>query len=181
MASSVSPAQVTVCCGSTEAMLSTLLAVLDPGRRGRHLRAVLRELRPRQHHLRRGARASCGCASPTGRSTSRSWPRRSTIGRARSSSTRRTTRRGRSSPGRSCSSSRSCARSGTCSRSPTRSTSTSSTTATRTSRSRRSTAWPIARSPSTGCRRRSASPAGGWAGRSRPPIWPGRFERCTTS
>jgi aminotransferase len=27
----VSPAQVTVCCGSTEAMLSTLLAVLDPG------------------------------------------------------------------------------------------------------------------------------------------------------
>src|SRR5262245_14093167 len=28
---SVSPTQVTVCCGSTEAMLSTLLAVLDPG------------------------------------------------------------------------------------------------------------------------------------------------------
>jgi aminotransferase len=27
----VGPAQVTVCCGSTEAMLSTLLAVLDPG------------------------------------------------------------------------------------------------------------------------------------------------------
>ena len=28
---SVSAAQVTVCCGSTEAMLSTLLAVVDPG------------------------------------------------------------------------------------------------------------------------------------------------------
>ena len=27
----MSPTQVTVCCGSTEAMLSTLLAVLDPG------------------------------------------------------------------------------------------------------------------------------------------------------
>jgi aminotransferase len=27
----VGPSQVTVCCGSTEAMLSTLLAVLDPG------------------------------------------------------------------------------------------------------------------------------------------------------
>ena len=31
MACRVSPTQVTVCCGSTEAMLSTLLAVLDPG------------------------------------------------------------------------------------------------------------------------------------------------------
>ena len=37
--------EITVCCGSTEAMISTLLAVCNRGRRSRDLRALLRELR----------------------------------------------------------------------------------------------------------------------------------------
>ena len=47
--------QVTVCCGSTETMMATLLATVDAGRRGDRLRAVLRELRARRDRLGRGA------------------------------------------------------------------------------------------------------------------------------
>ncbi|MGH9512111.1 MAG: aminotransferase class I/II-fold pyridoxal phosphate-dependent enzyme [Terriglobales bacterium] len=47
--------QITVCCGSTEAMISTLLATCNPGDEGRHLRAVLRKLRARFNPLRRKA------------------------------------------------------------------------------------------------------------------------------
>ena len=59
--------QVTVCCGATEAMMATLLAIDRSGRRGDRLRAVLRELRPRRDPLRRDAALRHGCASPTGR------------------------------------------------------------------------------------------------------------------
>ena len=71
--------------------------------------------------------------------------RRSTTGRARSSSTRRTIRPEKCSRARSSKRSRPSAASGTSSRSPTRFTSTSSTTGTATCRSRRSTGWPNAR------------------------------------
>ena len=114
-------------------------------RRGRHLRAVLRELRPRQHHLRRGSafRAAARARLDVRRAGAR---RRVQRPDARHHHQHAEQPDGEGvHAGTSCSSSRGCARSGTCSRLPTRSTSTSSTTATRTCRSRRSTAWPIAR------------------------------------
>ena len=48
----VADEQVTVCCGSTEAMMATMLAMHRSGRRGDRLRAVLRELRPRRDPVR---------------------------------------------------------------------------------------------------------------------------------
>jgi aminotransferase len=33
--------EITVCCGSTECMASVMLALVDPGRRGDRVRAVL--------------------------------------------------------------------------------------------------------------------------------------------
>ena len=45
--------QVTVTCGATEAMIAAMLGAARPRRRGRRLRAVLRELRPRRDPVRR--------------------------------------------------------------------------------------------------------------------------------
>ena len=45
--------EITVCCGATEGMIASLLAVTESRRRSRHLRAVLRKLRPRHAALRR--------------------------------------------------------------------------------------------------------------------------------
>ena len=45
--------QVTVTCGATEAMVAAMLGAARPGRRGRRLRAVLRELRPGRDPVRR--------------------------------------------------------------------------------------------------------------------------------
>ena len=62
--------QVTVCCGSTEAMMSHHDGDHRSGRRGRRLRAVLRELRPgrdsvgRDAALRHAARAAIGTFDP---------------------------------------------------------------------------------------------------------------------
>ena len=61
--------QVTVTCGATEAMIASMLALLDPGDEVDRLRAVLRELRARRDPGRREARVSCRCTSRTGRST----------------------------------------------------------------------------------------------------------------
>ena len=51
----VADEQVTVCCGSTEAMMSTMMAIIDPGDEVVDLRAVLRELRARCDSVRRHA------------------------------------------------------------------------------------------------------------------------------
>ena len=147
--------QVTVCCGATEAMIATMLALHRSRRRGHRLRALLRELRPGRDPLRRRAALRHAARARTGRfdpdELARGVQRR---GPARSSSTRRNNPTGKvftrdeleliadAVPA-----------STTRSRSPTRSTSTSSTTAASTSRSRRSPGWPSAPSRSTACRR----------------------------
>ena len=165
---SIADEQVTVCCGSTEAMMATLLAIVDPGDEVVIFEpfyenygpdAILSGATPR---FVRAARAGLDASTPT------SSPPRSTTRTQRHHHQHAEqpdrqgvhARRARARSPRS-------ARSGTRSPSPTRSTSTSSTTASRTCRSRRSTAWRIGRSRSTACRRPSASPAGGWAGRFR--------------
>ena len=56
--------QVTVCCGSTEAMIATLLGDRRSRRRGDRLRAVLRELRPGRDPVGRRRRATSRCAAP---------------------------------------------------------------------------------------------------------------------
>ena len=56
--------EITVCCGSTEAMISTHDGGVQRRRRGGHLRAVLRELRAGRDSLRRQA-AICQ-AAPAG-------------------------------------------------------------------------------------------------------------------
>ena len=160
---------VTVCCGSTETMLSTLLAVLESGRRGHHLRAVLRELRAGMHHRR----ARCPLFVPLEPPdfVVRSGPvagGRDAAARARSSSTAPIIQPARSSRATSSRPSPISASSTTCWRSPTRSTSTSSTTGSATRPSPRSRAWPSARSPSPASRSRTRSPAGGLATRWRP-------------
>ena len=163
----VADEQVTVCCGSTEAMMATMLAIIDPGDE-----VVVFE----PFYENYGPDAILSGATPRYVTLHEpDWtfdPDELAAAfndrtQARSSSTRRTTRPARCSRAPSSRRSPRCAASGTRSRSPTRSTSTSSTTAASTCRSRRSTAWPIARSRSTACRRPSASPAGGSAGRSR--------------
>ena len=67
--------EITVTCGSTEAMIATLLAVLDPGDEVIVVRALLRELRARTRSSPARRRASCACARPTGPSTPTSWRR----------------------------------------------------------------------------------------------------------
>ena len=59
--------ELTVTCGSTEAMIATLLATVDPGDEVVDLRAVLRELRPRRGAQRRDAASTSRCTSRTGR------------------------------------------------------------------------------------------------------------------
>ena len=106
-------ANLTVCCGSTEAMISTMLALVDPGDEVIVFEpfyenygpdAILSGATPRFVRLR----------EPRLVLRSRpSSPRRSTTRRARSSSTRRTTRPARCSRAPSSPRSRSSARSGT--------------------------------------------------------------------
>ena len=146
----------------------TLLAIVDPGRRGDRVRAVLRELRPRRDPLRRASRSSCR-SRPGSRSTSTG------CAAAFSDADPRHHRQHAEQPDRAgCSpgpSSRRSPRSAsgtTPGRSPTRSTSTSATRAS-TSRSRRCRGCASAPSPSAAPPRRSASPAGGSARSSRPP------------
>ena len=45
--------EITVTCGATEGMIAAMLALVEPGRRGGRLRAVLRELRARRDPVRR--------------------------------------------------------------------------------------------------------------------------------
>ena len=139
---------------STEAMMATLLATVDPGDEVIVFEpfyenygpdAIVSGAVPRYVTLR----------EPDWAFDPAELARRSTSARAPSSSTRRTTPPARSSRARSSRRSPRSADSGTSSPSPTRSTSTSSTTATRTCRWPRSTGWPIGRSPSTACRRRT--------------------------
>ena len=139
-----------------------------PGRRDRRLRAVLRELRPGRDPVRRGAalrhapraglvdrpgRAARGlrAADPGDRRQLAAQPDRQGV-HARGARADR----------------RRCASSSMRSRSPTTSTSTSCSRAS-TSRSRRCPGWPSGPCRSTRCRRRTRSPAGGSAGRSRRP------------
>ena len=103
---------ITVCCGSTEAMMATMMAIVDPGDEVIVFEpfyenygpdAILSGATPRFVHAALAA---------TGRSIRASWPPRSPTARARSSSTRRTTRPARSSRARSSPRSRACASSG---------------------------------------------------------------------
>ena len=94
----VDPDDVLITTGATEAIASAVLALCEPGRRGRHLRAVLRLLRRHHRARRRGAAARAAAAADV-----RLRPRRAARGvlrRARSScwSTPRTTRPARCSP-----------------------------------------------------------------------------------
>ena len=152
------------------------------GRRGDHLRAVLRELRTGRHPVAAPCRASCGCASPTGASIPTELEAafnnrtRAIVVNTPEQSDRQGVhaRRARDPSPR-------CAGSGTCSRSPTRSTSTSSTTAPSTCRWPRSTACASAPSPSSGLPRPTASPAGGSAGAWPRPTSPAPSARFTIS
>ena len=128
----VADEQVTVCCGATEAMMATLLAIVDPGDEVIVFEPFYENYGP-DAILSGAVPLFVTLREPDWRSIPRNSPPRSTSGRARSSSTRRTTRPARSSRGTSSSPSPRSAGSGTCSPSPTRSTSTWSTTATRTS------------------------------------------------
>ena len=96
---------------STEAMIAAMLGRARSGRRGRGLRAVLRELRARTRSSSGAvAAATSRCARPTGRSTRTSCARAFNDAHARDHrSTRRTTRPARCSRATSCRRSRSCA------------------------------------------------------------------------
>ena len=139
----VADEQVTVCCGSTEAMMSTMLAIIDP-RTTDPTRFSPARRRATSRCASRTLRLAPARPGRTGHSIRTSSQRRSTRRRRRSSSTRRTIRREKSSRARSWKRSPRSAASGTRLPSRTRSTSTSSTTASFTSRLRRSKEWPIA-------------------------------------
>ena len=94
---SIPTTQITVCCGSTEAMMATMLAIVDPGDEVIVFEpfyenygpdAILSGATPRFVRLREPGPRQAGLVA----TTPTSWPRRSRTGRARSSSTRRTTR-----------------------------------------------------------------------------------------
>ena len=105
---------ITVTCGATEGMIAAMLALLEPGRRGRRLRAVLRELRARRDPVRRGPALRHAARARLVGSTSTSSVPPSGHERAASCSTRRTTRRARCSRVPSSSRSPRCASSTTC-------------------------------------------------------------------
>ncbi len=158
--------QVTVCCGSTEAMMSTMMAVIDPGDEVVVFEpfyenygpdAILSGATPRYVTLYEPD-ASAPSTRPrrTGTSIPTSWRRPSTIEPKPSLSTPRTIRRARSLLEPNSKRSPPYAASGMRSPSQTRSTSTSSTTVTGTCRSRPSRGWRIAPSRSTGCPRPTA-------------------------
>ena len=135
------------------------------GRRGRHVRAVLRLLRCHDRAGRRGPAYRRCCASPTSPSTRSRCGRRSPPAPGWCCSTPRTTPPARSSRRAEleliC---RAGARSTTRGWSPTRSTSTSSSTAPSTCRSPPCPGWRSAPSPSPRPARRSRRPGGRSAG-----------------
>ena len=109
----VADEQVTVCCGSTEAMMATMMAIIDPGDEVIVFEpfyenygpdAILSGATPRYVTLHE---PGLDASTPT------SSPRRSTTRRRRSSSTRRTTRPARCSRATSSRRSPRCAASGT--------------------------------------------------------------------
>ena len=155
----VADEQVTVCCGSTEAMMATMMAIIDPGDEVVIFEpfyenygpdAILSGATPRYVTLHepdlwrldvrsRRARGGVQRQDQGDHHQHAEQPdRQGVLARGARDDRRRS------------------AASGTRSRSPTRSTSTSSTTATGTCRSRRSRGWPTARSRSTACRRPTA-------------------------
>ena len=154
----VADEQVTVCCGSTEAMMSTMLAIVDPGDEVVIFEpfyenygpdAILSGATPRFVTL---PRAATGLAFDPDE-----------LAAAFNDKTQGDHHQHAEQPDRQGVHARGARddrgalpQVGRASRSPTRSTSTSSTTATRTCRSRRSTGWPTARSRSTACRRPTA-------------------------
>ncbi len=146
---------VTICCGSTETMLSTLLAVLNPGDEVIIFEPFYENYGP--GCIISGAQPSFVPLEPPDFTFDPDRLRRAVTpaNAARSSSTARTIRPGKSSRGKSSRSSPTSASSTTCWRSPTRSTSTSSTTAWVTRRSPRCRGWPSARSPSPASRSRT--------------------------
>ena len=119
-------------CGATEAMMATLLAVVDPGRRSHRLRALLRELRPRCDAVRRDARASCALDPPAGHGRFDPTELRAAFGPKHAGDHRQhaaqSHRQGLHARGNRADRAP-CAASATCWRSPTRCTSTSSTMA----------------------------------------------------
>ncbi len=128
--------EITVTCGSTEAMLVALLSLINPGDEVILSQPFYENYWP--DCVLAGAIPRFAALRPrAGPSTSTSWPAPSMIGPRRSSFATPTTRLARSLPARSWRPSPRSAGNGTSSRSPTRSTSTSSTTATVTSRWRR--------------------------------------------
>ena len=155
--------EITVCCGSTEAMISSMMAIINPGDEVVVFEpfyenygpdAILSGATPRFVKLR----------PPDWTFDPRSSPPRSARAPRRSSSTRRTIPREKFSSARSSKRSAIFACDGMPSPSRTKSTSTCSTTARGTSPSRRSKGCASAPSRSTRFRRRIASRDGAWAG-----------------
>ena len=121
-----------------------------PRRRGRAVRAVVRELPAERDPLRCGRARRCACGSRTGRSTRPSCGRRSARARRRCSSATRTTPPARSTAPTSSHCWPSCARAGTRCSWWTRSTSTStSSDPAATCRPRWCRGWRTGRSRST--------------------------------
>jgi hypothetical protein len=172
--------EITVTCGSTEAMMATMMGIINPGDEvvifEPHYEnygpdAILSGATPRFVQLRRRIGASIATNS---RARSGPKPRPS-------SSTRRTIPRARFSPARNWNSSATSACAGTRSPSPTKFTSTLFTTARSTSRWPRWTACATAPSPSTACRKPTASPDGASAGPSRRPMLPSHSQSARFS
>ena len=174
--------EITICCGSTEAMMSAMMAIINPGDEivvfepyyeNYGPDAILSGATPRFVKLQPPARKRSGATTRT------NSPRRLGPKPRPSSSTRRTIPPAKFSRAPNSNSSAIFACAGTPTASPTKSTSTFCTTAPSTSPWRASTACANAPSSSTACPRRTASPDGASAGpllrRNRRP----RFARCT--
>ena len=121
--------EITVCCGATEGMIAAMLALIEPRRRGRDLRALLRKLLSRFAAVAAPRAASDAAAARLDVSIRDELRRAFNHAPRPSSSTRPTIRPVASSRARNCNSSPISARSSTRSPSPTKSTSTLSTTA----------------------------------------------------
>ena len=123
--------ELTVTCGSTEAMLVVLLSLINPGDEVILSQPFYENYWP-DCVLAGAAHGSCRCVRRIGNSTPTNWLWRSTTGPRPSYFATPTTPPARSSHARTWRRSRPSAASGMSSLSPTRSTSTSSTTAGRT-------------------------------------------------
>ena len=166
--------QVTVCCGATEAMMATMMAIIDPGDEVVIFEpfyenygpdAILSGATPRYVTLHEPGRRPAGDAwtfDPDELAAAFNDQTKAIILNTPNNPDREGVHARRARDDR-----RALPEMGRRRDLATRSTSTSSTTAARTCRSRRSTGWPIGRSRSTACRRPTASRAGASAGRSR--------------